>query len=194
MQRLILGSQSPRRKEILNLFSIPFEQATPPFIEEAVPFLGNPVEYALEIARGKGKSLHHLYPQAIILTADTVVYCQGKIYNKPQNFEEAASFLSDYSGNWQSVFTAVSVISGEKEYSQCDETRVLFNSLTREQIHTFLNKISWHDKGGGYTIQGIGSLIIKRIDGCYYNVTGLPLNVVSELLLKVGIDLWRFIK
>lgn len=194
MHRLILGSQSPRRKEIMSLFSLPFEQATPPFIEEAVPFFGDPIEYALKLAKGKGESLHRLYPKAVILTADTVVYCEGKIYNKPQNFEEAVSFLSDYSGRWQSVFTGVSVTCDGQEYSKCEETKVLFNPLTTEQIHAFLNKISWQDKGGGYTIQGIGSMIINKIDGCFYNVTGLPVNAVRELLLKVGIDLWHHIK
>jgi septum formation protein len=194
MPRLILGSQSPRRREILSFFSIPFEQATPPFIEEAVPFHGDPVEYATSLAKGKAESLHRQYPKAIILTADTVVYCNQKIYNKPCDFEEAVSFLSDYSGKWQSVFTGVSVRCDDAEYSGCEETKVLFNTLTTDQIHRFLNTISWQDKGGGYTIQGVGSLVVRKIDGCYYNVTGLPVNTVRELLLKAGIDLWHYIK
>lgn len=194
MTRLILGSQSPRRKAILEQFSLPFEQATPPFIEESVHFKGNPIEYATTLSKGKSDSLHRQYPKAIILTADTVVYYKGKIYNKPQTFEEAVSFLTEFSGNWQSVFTGVTIRQGDFEYSSCEETRVLFNSLTAEQIHRFLSSISWQDKGGGYTIQGIGSLVVRKIEGCYYNVTGLPLNIVRELLLKVGIDLWHYVK
>ncbi len=194
MNRIILGSQSPRRQEIMRLFSLPFEQTSPPFVEEAVPYHGDPVAYATTLAQGKARSLLPAFPNDIILTADTVVHCKGKIYNKPQDFEEAASFLKDYSGNWQSVFTAVTVRWGELEYSACDETRVLFNPLTLEQITQFLKSISWQDKGGGYTIQGLGSLIIRKIDGCYYNVTGFPINIVRGLLLNVGIDLWDYVK
>ena len=194
MPRLILGSQSPRRKEILSQFSLPFEQASPPFIEEDIPFQGDPVEYAQVLARGKADSLRKQFPRALILTADTVVYCKGRIYNKPQNFEEAVSFLTNFSGQWQSVFTAVAVRCGPVEYFSCEETKVLFNPLTPDQVHRFLSTISWQDKGGGYTIQGIGSLAIRKIEGCYYNVTGLPVNTVRELLLKMGIDLWDYLK
>lgn len=193
MKRIILGSQSPRRKEILSQFSIPFDQATPPFVEESVSFQGDPVDYAITLSRGKGDSLCRLYPQAIILTADTVVYCAGRIYNKPQSFDEAVSFLSTFSGNWHSVFTAVTIREGQVEHSACEMTNVLFNDLNLEQIHRFLHSIAWQDKGGGYTIQGIGSLVVRKIEGCYYNVTGLPVNTVRKLFLKVGIDLWNYI-
>jgi septum formation protein len=178
----------------MSLFSIPFEQATPPFVEEAIPFEGDPVHYALLLSRGKAESLHRQYPKAVLLTADTVVFCEGKIYNKPQSLEEAISFLKDFSGKWQSVFTGVTVRTEEQEFYACDETRVLFNPLTPEQVHRFLSHITWQDKGGGYTIQGVGSLVVRKIEGCYYNVTGLPVNIVRELLLKAGIDLWHYIK
>ncbi len=194
MTRLILGSQSPRRKEILNLFALPFEQAIPPFLEENVPYEGDPITYALTLARGKALSLFHSFPKEIILTADTVVYCKGALYNKPQNLQEAISFLSNYSDSWQSVFTAVTVRQGSAEYYACEETKVLFNPLTTNQIERFLQAITWQDKGGGYTIQGLGSLLVRKIEGCYYNVTGLPINTVRELLLHTGLDLWNYIK
>lgn len=191
MTRLILGSQSPRRKEILGYFNIPFELASPPFVEESVLFQGDPGAYVLEISKGKAESLSHLYPHAVILTADTSVFCNGKIYNKPSDEQEAFQFLSELSGKWQSVFTGVTVKSGSKEYQDFDETRVLFNELTPEQIRHFVEKQIWVGKAGGYTIQSIGSLLVRRIDGCYYNVTGLPVNTLHRLLKKVGIDLWQ---
>lgn len=191
MTRLILGSQSPRRKEILGYFNIPFELASPPFVEETVLFRGDPAAYVMEISKGKAESLAPLYPHAVILTADTSVFCNGKIYNKPSDEAEAFQFLSELSGQWQSVFTGVTVKSGSEEYEDFDETRVLFNDLAPEQISHFVAKRFWVGKAGGYTIQSIGSLLVRRIEGCYYNVTGLPVNTLHKLLKKAGIDLWQ---
>ncbi len=193
MTPLILGSQSPRRIEIMSQFKLPFKQVTSQFIEEEVLYSGNPQEYALTLSIGKSRALVKNYAKDIILTADTVVYCKGKIYNKPQTVAEAKEFLTTFSQSWQSVLTGVTVRRGQEEYSACEETRVLFNSLTSSQIARFLEVISWQDKGGGYTIQGIGSLLINKIEGCYYNVTGLPVNTVRKLLLKLNVDLWNFL-
>lgn len=194
MTRLILGSQSIRRKEIMSQYSIPFTQATPPFVEEAVPFTGDPKEYVTTLSRGKAESLSHAYPNAILLTADTVVYCKGNVFNKPRDLDEAITFLSTFSGHWQSIFTGVTIRSGKEEYFDVEETRILFNELSQEQIRAFLSSIHWHDKAGGYTIQGIGNLLVRKIEGCYNNVTGLPVNTVRKLLLNVGIDLWHYVK
>ncbi len=191
MQRLILGSQSPRRKEILGYFGIPFELASPPFVEEAVPFRGDPAAYVLEISKGKAESLSHLYPNAVILTADTSVFCNGKIFNKPSSEDEAAAFLRAFSGQWQSIFTGVTVRRGREEHQGFEETRLLFNTLSEEQIRHFVARQLWVGKAGGYTIQAAGSLLVKQIEGCYYNVTGLPINTTRDLLKQVGIDLWQ---
>lgn len=192
--RLILGSQSPRRKEILSRFSIAFDQVHSSFVEENIPFTGNPAEYAMTLSNGKSDSLYPQYPAATILTADTVVFLEGKVYNKPQSLEEAISFLTEYSGKWQSVFTGVTVRQGLHKFTSYEETKLLFNHLTSNQIRHFLECIHWQDKGGGFTVEGIGCLLIKKIEGNYDNITGLPVNLVRELLAKVGIDLWQFIK
>lgn len=194
MHRLILGSQSPRRRDIMSQFSLPFELATPPFVEEAVPFNGDPVEYVTTLSRGKANSLHRTYPQAILLTADTVVYYNDNVYNKPRDLEEAIAFLSAFSGHWQSIFTGVTVRKGDEEYYDAEETRVQFNAMTPDQIRAILNVNRWQDKAGGYSILGSGNLLVRKIEGCYNNVTGLPVNTVRKLLLKVGIDLWHYLK
>lgn len=191
MQRLILGSQSPRRKEILGFFGIPFEVVSPAFVEEAVPFLGDPAAYVVEISKGKADSLASLYPKAVILTADSTVVCNGKVFNKPADEEEAYAFLNEFSGRWQSVFTGVTVRHGKEEHHGWEETRVLVNTLTPQQIRHFIESKLWVGKAGGYTIQAGGSLLVNQIAGCYYNVTGLPVNTVCDLLRRVGIDLWR---
>jgi septum formation protein len=192
MARIILGSQSPRRKEILSFFKLPFVQATPAFDEESVEFRRDPIKYVCTIAEGKARILQNLYPQDIILTADTAVYRAGKIYNKPKDEKEAFQMLSELVGKWHSVFTGVAVLQGETLHTGWEETRVLFNPLTDDEIRHYHRKIHWADKAGGYAIQMAGGLIVKKIDGCYYNVVGLPINTIHSLFKKCGIELWDY--
>lgn len=189
--KLVLGSQSPRRKEILEFFSIPFIQASPSFDEEAVPFNGNPEEYVRTLSKGKGEALLEQFPKSVILTADTIVFREGKVYGKPKNREEAFKNLSELAGQWHSVYTGVTVQTTEKVVSKAEITHVLFNDLTAEQIHQYLDQIKWSDKAGGYAIQMSGGLIVRKIDGCYYNVKGLPINLVENLLQHFGYALWE---
>lgn len=175
-------------------FKLPLTLAAPSFIEEDVPFEGDPAAYVVTLAKGKAESLHRSHPDGIILTADTAVYYEGKIYNKPADFAEAVSFLSTFSGHWVSVFTGVAVWTDNHCYSDFMESKLLFNELSKEQIERFLNAIHWQDKAGGFTIQGFGTLIIKQVDGCSNNITGLPINLVQKLLLNAGIDLWDYLK
>lgn len=191
---LILGSQSPRRREILSYFSLPFKQVSPDFDEEAIPFQGDPKAFAETLSRGKAESLHEKFSHQVILTADTVVCREGKNYGKPKDDEEAFQFLTELSGQWHSVFTSLTVCSKGSYFQSTAETRVLFNRLSKEQIKTYIRQLHFLDKAGGYMIQGAGSLIVNKIEGCYYNVVGLPLNALAEVLGKVGIDLWNFLK
>ena len=190
----ILGSQSPRRKEILGYFDIPFEQISPDYNEDSFPFQGDPASYVQTLAIGKGESLQKHFPNALILTADTIVYREGKIYGKPKNKVEAVENLMQLVGKWHSVFTGVNFSFQGEQFSAVEETKVLFNSLTTEQIHLYQSKLHCVDKAGGYAIQGAGGLIVQRIEGCYYNVMGLPINTVHQLLLRARIDLWNWIK
>lgn len=194
MIQIIIGSQSPRRIELMNQFSLPFTQATPAFVEESVVFQGDPISYVNTLSKGKSDSLSSLYPEAAILTADTVVYCNQKIYNKPLNYNEAFQFLLELQDKWQSVYTGVCVYYDHQVYQEVEETRVLFNPMTDDQIHSYLKHTHWADKSGGYTIQKLGMLLVKKIEGCYYNVLGLPLNTVQKLFLKIGIDLWHHVR
>lgn len=191
--KLVLGSQSPRRKEILEFFSIPFIQASPPFDEEAVPFNGNPEEYVCTLSQGKGQSLLQQFPESVILTADTIVFREGKVYGKPKDKDEAFKNLSELAGQWHSVYTGVTVQTKNKVVSKAEITQVLFNDLTPEQIHQYLDQIKWADKAGGYAIQMSGGIIVQKIDGCYYNVKGLPINTVDQLLKHFGLALWNYL-
>lgn len=194
MVRLILGSSSPRRKEILSFFSLPFEQQSPDFDENSVPFQGDPAKYVCEISDGKAAALSHIYPEAVILTADTTVCFNGKLFQKPSSEQEAFEYLSELVGQWHSVFTGVTVCKSGKIFHQAEETRVLFNQLSPNEIRHYHSKIHWADKAGGYAAQSAGGLIVRKIDGCFYNVVGLPINTVRYLLKQIDIELWDYVQ
>lgn len=190
---IILGSQSPRRKEILSFFSLPFKQVSSCFDEASIPFQGDPYAYVIELSNGKAQALAQSYPESIILTADTVVYLNGKIYGKPVDEQELYTFLKELEGNWHEVFTGLTLRKGNQVYHQTEVTRVLFNSITDSQLESYSKNLPWQDKAGGYMAQLAGSLLVKRIDGCFYNVLGLPINALHDLLKQVDIDLWSYL-
>lgn len=190
----ILGSQSPRRVEILGYFSLPFRQVASHFDEESVPFTGDPAHYATALSMEKAKVLRVSFPEAIILTADTVVSIDGLLLGKPKDDAEGLKMLNLLQGRTHSVITAVSVVSPMGEASGHEETKVICNSLTPEEIRHYMQKHTLTDKAGGYAIQKSGSLLVKGIEGCYYNVCGLPVNTVRTVLQKIGIDLWDYLK
>ncbi len=192
--KIILGSQSPRRKEIMDFFSLPFDQIPAHFDEESLPFSGNPSTYAITLSQKKAEVLAQKFPSEIIMTADTVVFFNGKLYNKPGSQEEAFAFLKAFSGKWQQVITAVTVQKGTEVFSSHEETKLLFNSLSDDQIRKFHTYCLALDKAGGFAIEKAGSLLISKIEGSYDTVMGLPINTVYKLLLKVGINLWDFLK
>ena len=192
--QIILGSQSPRRKEILEFFTLPFTQVHSDFDEDQIVFHGDPKKYAMDVARGKAEALAKLYPQDIVLTADTIVYCDGKLFLKPKTMGEAHSMLRELSGKKHKVFTGVCIFTQNKEFIDVEESIVEFCELTDSEIDTYSKIFSPLDKAGGYAIQKSGSLIVKRIEGCYYNIMGLPLQKVRALLIKAGIDLWDYFR
>src|ERR1700733_12471309 len=126
---LILGSQSLQRKEILGYYSIPFEQVPSFFDEDLVFFDGDPIKYAKTLAEGKASSLAPHFPQAVILTADTVVYKDKTIFNKPANEAENFNMLKALNGSWHSVFTAITAQKGKMHVTAYEETRVQFHSV-----------------------------------------------------------------
>lgn len=194
MKQLILGSSSPRRHQILSKFKISFIIAPPPFDEEAVEFTGDPIAYVHTLSKGKGESLLPKHPKEPILTADTVVYHDGKVFNKPRDLAHAIEIISELVGKQHSVFTGVHVQLGNQGWFKAEESKVYFNPLTPNEIEHYLNHIHWQDKSGGYSIEAAGGLLVNKIEGCYNNIVGLPVNAMHQLLLNVGIDLWDYIR
>ncbi len=191
MKPLILASQSPRRKEIISYFKIPFTQVSPTFEEDEVKPTPDPIEFAHYLSRMKGLSVQERYPNELILSADTIVFLNGEYFAKPKDRKEAASFLKTFSGKTQQVITSLTLLSPRGVHQDFGKTDVTFNKLNDDQINAFLDTHVWKDKAGGYAIQGSSSLLIKSIQGCYFNVVGFPVNAFERLLKLEGIDLWH---
>ena len=192
--KLILGSSSPRRKEILGFFSFPFDQKSPDFDEESVLFQNDPAQYAIDVAVGKARALQRQFPNSPILSADTVVYRNGKLFQKPKSLKEAEEMLLELSKGEQEVYTGVAVLYQDKLWTDVEMSTVEFCDVTLPQIQAYVKTLRPLDKSGSYTVQGLGGLIVKRVSGCYYNIVGLPIQTVRRCLLHVGIDLWDSFK
>jgi septum formation protein len=189
---LILGSTSPRRKKILGFFNIPFEVAAPDFDELIPQFTGDPAAYAIEVAQGKALALKEKVDKPI-LTADTIVFREGKLYLKPTDLTDAKKMLGELQGKRHTVYTGVALYFNNQCFTAVETTDVIFHPLTESQIGLYHTKHSPFDKSGAYAIQDSGSMIVKRIEGCYYNIMGLPISTTRDLLSLIGIDVWHYL-
>lgn len=183
MERIVLASQSPRRKQLLEWAEIEFDVIVPQTDESFPP--GMPVnELPVHIAREKAHSIRaELSHERIILAADTVVVLNQRVIGKPKDRTDAVQILQALSGNTHQVITGVVIVKGKKEIAFADVTQVLFHHLSKEQIEFYVDKYKPYDKAGAYAIQEwIGVVGIKSISGDFYNVMGLPVSrVVREL-------------
>ena len=173
---IILASKSPRRKEILKNIFKDLKIVNPDYNENTIKNK-EPENYCMTIASGKASSVSKIYPQAYIISADTIVYLDENILGKPKNKSEAIEYLSLLSGNQHKVFTGVAIINADKKINKVffDMTLVYFNKLTKQEIEYYINNYHPFDKAGGYGIQDWSKVFIKKIDGCFYNVVGFPL-------------------
>ena len=175
---IILGSKSPRRKEILEMAGIPFKVVVSD-VEEDIK-CDNYLDYPRLTARKKGEALIPLYPNDTIITADTIVYLDSVILGKPKNKKEAYDMISLISGKSHIVVTGVYIKTKNKEYNYSVETKVYVSRLTNEEIEAYIETSEPYDKAGAYAIQGIFGKYIEKIEGDYYNVMGLPINSIYE--------------
>lgn len=183
MNKIILASQSPRRRQLLEWAEIPFEIFVKETGETFPPGL-EPREVAIHIARQKALAVKPSLPgNTTILAADTIVVLNGRIIGKPGSREEAIEILKSLSGEQHAVITGVVISRDEKEIAFADATDVQFHDLSDDQIEFYIDKYKPFDKAGAYAIQEwIGVVGIKSVHGDFYNVMGLPVSrVVREL-------------
>jgi len=182
---LVLASQSPRRRELLGVLGIPFS-VLPSAIDETPAPGESPEDFVMRVARDKGMEVASRVTQSIVLSADTEVTIDGEILGKPVDETDAIRMLKKLAGREHSVLTAVCVINQVKRETLegLDRTRVWFNPFDEEQIRDYIRRENVYDKAGAYAIQGYAGVFIPKIEGNYFNVMGLPLPLVYDLLCR----------
>jgi len=178
---LILASASPRRAELLRHAAIPFTLVPAHVREEPLPKEA-PLDYAQRLARDKALAVLACHPQDAVLGADTVVVIDQHLLEKPANPEDAARMLRLLSGRTHQVITGICLAASGFERTEAEITQVSFSPLSGQEINAYVRSREPMDKAGAYGIQGIASRWVERIEGCYFNVVGLPLSRVYRLL------------
>ena len=186
---IVLASASPRRKEIFEKTGLKFKIDGSGCEEEMVPGL-KPRELTRFLSRKKARDVARRYSNALIIAADTIVVSGGRFFGKPRSREEAGKMLKALSGKAHSVITGFTIIDTEnkKELSRTIETKVFFKALGADEIEAYVRSGEPMDKAGAYGIQGLGGVIIKKIEGDFFNVMGLPLSALAESLKKFGVN------
>lgn len=184
--RVLLASQSPRRRELLALIGLAHD-VRPADIDESLHPGEAPVAHAERLAREKAKKISGSDPDAVVIAADTIVVLDGDVLGKPADTSEAMQMLSRLSGRTHTVLTAVAVARGADMRSGVETVEVTFRELTRTAIERYVATREPMDKAGAYGIQGYGATIVRRIEGDYFAVMGLALGRMVELLDELGV-------
>ncbi|MCP2518823.1 Maf family protein [Candidatus Aminicenantes bacterium AC-335-A11] len=188
----ILASRSPRRIEILNRIGInPI--IFPVEIKEERLKGEKPREYVMRLSKQKVEKAAEKFSSGIIIGADTIVVLDGKFLGKPQNDEEARKILSLLSGKKHFVYTGLTLLKIEDKtlVSDYEKSTVFFIELTEEMIDWYIKSKEPMDKAGAYGIQGKAGIFVEKIEGCYFNIVGFPLNLFYRLSKKLNINLFR---
>jgi septum formation protein len=185
--RLILASKSPRRSELLEQAGLTFS-VIPSDFDESMVALSNPDSYVITQAESKALDISQKHPDAWVIGADTIVLIDRKILGKPGSRKEAYDMLQRLSGKTHQVLTGYCICCKKKNrfFSETVKTDVCFKKLNDVEINWYLQTGEPFDKAGGYAIQGVGTFLVRSINGSYTNVVGLPLCEVIEFLTKEG--------
>ena len=189
MKKIILGSASPRRKELLSQIGVPFEVRVSN--KEEVYTNTVPKEIVKELALMKAENVFERHPEAVVIGADTIVVHEEQILGKPKDEQEAFEMIRSLQGDTHQVYTGVAVLdfdeNGEKTViSHAVETKVSVNPMSTEEIQKYIESKEPMDKAGAYGIQGRFSAFIEKIEGDYFNVVGLPVSYVYQVLKELG--------
>lgn len=192
--RFILASSSPRRKELLKLIGIQPLVLIPRVDERRLPDEDLDV-FLRRVTLEKGRAV--FMPQYLdipIISADTIVYCDDKLIGKPRSRQDAYSFMQMLADNVHEVWTGLGILYKDKSYYDVSRTRVEFSAISEKELQYYLDNEHYMDKAGAYAIQGMASIFVNRIEGCYFNVMGFPLNLFYNLIKQTGVELWSPLK
>ncbi len=186
--KIILASASKRRIELLKRITQNFQVIVSDFDEKSVSLKDSVDEYVKKIALGKAMDVEKtINYDSIIIGADTIVVSDNKILGKPENKEEAFKMLQMLSGTYHYVYSGIALINTRtnKKITESVKTKVTFSEITKGEIEKYIESGEPMDKAGAYGIQGAGGVFVEGIEGCFYNVVGLPLNKLKKLLNSI---------
>ena len=191
--KIILASKSPRRKEILSNLGLEFEVITADTDESSD--ITDPESLVQVLAVRKGRAVWEKHPEndTLIISCDTVVSLDGKILGKPEDPENAIEMLHSLSGKKHTVISGLALFLNGKTISAADSTDVYFAEMPDDFIRSYVASGDPMDKAGAYAVQGKTSLYIDKLDGCYFNVVGLPVRLLTKLLSQLGLDPTRLV-
>jgi len=195
MKRIILASRSKRRSAILTSCGIP-HNVVPSRAKEIHASAEKPKAIVMRNARIKAEAVLRCRNSGVILGVDTLVLFKGKLIGKPRDEGEAKKMLRAFSGNRLLVYSGIHVIDADsgKTAIGFDVTSLKIKKIPGKDIEKYFNLLGPYDKAGGFSIEGVGSIIFDDIDGSFYNVLGLPMGKLQELFQKIGLDLLDFVK
>jgi len=190
MKTIILASSSPRRKEILKKAGVKFKVVKSSFEEYVDPKL-TPHELAKKLSLEKAKAVYRNYKDSIIIAADTIVACDGKILGKPRDEKEAFEMLAFLSNKSHLIITSFTIISSDlkKPITKSEQTKVYMRKIAKKEIESYIKTGEPIDKAGAYAIQGIAKKFIKKVKGDFSNAVGLPIYAISQELKKLGVEM-----
>lgn len=189
MKKIILASQSPRRKDLLKQIGLEFK-IDPSNYEEDMSLRVEPRELAEYLSLGKAKDVAQRHKGSVIISADTIVAVDDEVFGKPKTPERAKYMLQKLSSRAHSVITGFTIIDTEtnRQISKSVETKVYFKDISEEEMNAYIASGEPLDKGGGYAIQGLAALFVEKIEGDYFNIVGLPILALITELKKFGIN------
>lgn len=181
LPQLILASGSPRRAEILTSVGWPF-QVRIPDVDETENAGESPDEYVIRLAEEKAATIANAFQESLILAADTTVVIEDQILGKPRDREDAVRMISTLSGATHQVLTGIAILKNGTCRTGLQKTSVRFRKMTDNEVDFLVDKGDPYDKAGGYAVQAQAALFIEGIEGDYWNVVGLPINLVYTLV------------
>lgn len=190
---VILASASPRRKELLERLGWSF-RVLPSDADESVQPGEAPEELVKRLSLLKGKKAARSNPDALVISSDTIVVLEGRVYGKPRDDAEAFEMLSSLSGKTHSVYSGLSLSWRGKTLCQCDRTEVTFRPLSAEDIRAYIATGEPRGKAGAYAIQGMGSLFVSGIHGDFSTVVGLPVALLGTMMERLGFRLSEILR
>jgi len=192
---LILASSSPRRRQLISALNLPFA-AVAADVDESCEAGAKPPEIVEELALRKAAAVYGKLPPelagqaGVIIGADTIVVCRGKVLGKPRDRAHAVEMLEMLQGKCHEVYSGLALIDAATGRTKTGHRRtvVRMKPMDRQRIERYAASGEPDDKAGGYAIQGLGAMLVDSIDGCYFNVVGLPLSLLCDMLAEFGVD------